>query len=407
MSKTLHLFEGYGVELEYMLVARDTLDVRPVTDEVLKKISGSYDSEVERGDLAWSNELVLHVIELKTNGPVDSLSGLADKFQHDVREINNLAQNLGAKLMPSAAHPWMDPHAETQLWPHEYSPVYEAFDRIFSCQGHGWSNLQSTHLNLPFNGDEEFARLHAAIRLVLPILPALSASSPILDSRVTGHMDARLDVYRGNARRIPSVSGRVIPERAFSKQEYEERILQPMYRDIAPHDPDGILQYEWLNARGAIARFDRNAIEIRVLDIQECPAADIAILELIIATIRALTEERWTKLIQLQAWGEQPLEAILLNVIRDAENAPLADPDYLAQFGANPTAIRTAGDLWKHLAAELDIKNDVLDIILNKGCLARRILQAAGRTPTRETLAVVYNELCDCLAAGTIFRAAI
>ena len=47
--------------------------------------------------------------------------------------------------------------------------------------------------------------------------------------------------------------------------------------DIAPLDPDGTLQHEWLNSRGAIARFDRNAIEIRVLDIQECPVADLAI----------------------------------------------------------------------------------------------------------------------------------
>jgi gamma-glutamyl:cysteine ligase YbdK (ATP-grasp superfamily) len=217
-------------------------------------------------------------------------------------------------------------------------------------------------------------------------------------------MDARLDVYRGNARRIPSVSGKVIPERAFSKLEYEERILQPMYRDIAPHDPDGILQHEWLNARGAIARFDRNAIEIRVLDIQECPAADLAILELIIATIRALTEEKWSNLKQQQAWGEQPLEAILLNVIRDGENAPITDPDYLGMFGANPPVATTAGHLWKHLAAELDIKNDALETILNEGCLSRRILKAVGPAPSRQQIETVYRRLTKCLADGVMFR---
>ena len=50
--------------------------------------------------------------------------------------------------------------------------MYEAYDRIFDCRGHGWANLQAVHLNLPFSGDEEFGRLHAAIRLVLPIMPA-------------------------------------------------------------------------------------------------------------------------------------------------------------------------------------------------------------------------------------------
>jgi hypothetical protein len=32
-----------------------------------------------------------------------------------------------------------------------------------------------------------------------------------------------------------------------------------------------VLRHEWVNARGAIARFDRSAIEIRVLDVAECP----------------------------------------------------------------------------------------------------------------------------------------
>ena len=36
-------------------------------------------------------------------------------------------------------------------------------------------------LNLPFSSDEEFGRLHAAIRLLLPLLPALAASSPLVE----------------------------------------------------------------------------------------------------------------------------------------------------------------------------------------------------------------------------------
>jgi hypothetical protein len=101
--------------------------------------------------------------------------------------------------------------------------VYEAFDRIFDCRGHGWANLQSAHLNLPFSDAEEFGRLHAAIRLLLPILPALAASSPVMDGRLTGRVDSRLDVYRHNARRVPQVSGRVVPERGPSTSPTNER----------------------------------------------------------------------------------------------------------------------------------------------------------------------------------------
>ena len=51
----LHLFEGYGIEVEYMIVARDTLDVLPVCDEVLRAVAGEYVSDVEGDDIAWSN----------------------------------------------------------------------------------------------------------------------------------------------------------------------------------------------------------------------------------------------------------------------------------------------------------------------------------------------------------------
>ena len=90
---------------------------------------------------AWSNELVLHVVELKTNGPAPSLAGLQDLFLKDAEEINGILSRFGGTLLPTAMHPWMDPETETTLWPYEFSPVYQAYDGIFGCRGHGWSNL--------------------------------------------------------------------------------------------------------------------------------------------------------------------------------------------------------------------------------------------------------------------------
>jgi carboxylate-amine ligase len=44
-KKTLRLFEGTGIELEYMIVNRDTLDVLPIADELLKTVVGSYTND--------------------------------------------------------------------------------------------------------------------------------------------------------------------------------------------------------------------------------------------------------------------------------------------------------------------------------------------------------------------------
>jgi gamma-glutamyl:cysteine ligase YbdK (ATP-grasp superfamily) len=405
----LGLFEGYGIELEYMIVARDGLDVAPVCDRLIHRVVGDYDSEIDMGEIAWSNELALHVLELKTNGPAESLEGLEADFQEHVVRAEQELEPLGARLMPTAMHPWMDPHVEMRLWPHEYNAVYEAFDRIFDCRGHGWANLQSAHLNLPFSDAEQFGRLHAAIRLLLPILPALAASSPVADGRLTGRLDTRLDVYRHNSRRVPQVSGRIIPERADSPADYRSDILEPLYAAIAPHDPDAILRHEWINARGAIARFDRGAIEIRVLDVQECPLADVAIARAVSAVLQGLVGERWLPWSSQRAWPLESLEALFLRCVDAAEQAEISEPDYLAAFGLTARRRCSAGELWRHLLEatllpELPPGSAVagaLEVIL-RGSLARRIAAALG--DGRE-LRGVYAELCDCLREGRQFGA--
>lgn len=411
MSETerLGLFEGYGIELEYMLVDAQTLSVLPVSDRILQSVAGEIVDEVEMGELCWSNELVLHVIELKTNGPIPSLNGLSKIFGEHLSRINRLLETEGGRLMPSAMHPWMDPFRETRLWPHDNSPIYETYDRIFGCRGHGWANLQSVHINLPFRGDEEFARLHAAVRLVLPILPALAASSPFMDGRVTGLLDTRLEVYRLNQKLIPSVTGRVIPEPVFSRSAYEETILKTIYRDIAPHDPEGILQYEWLNSRGAIARFDRDTIEIRLLDVQESPSADLAIAALIVAVLKAMTAETWCSLPEQRSWEIAPLEPILLSAIRDGEATVISDRRYLEAFGF-PDEKATAGELWLSLAQRLLLEKEEefqrpLSTILQQGTLARRLLRVLGEAPPHELVRETYEELCCCLTDGRLFGA--
>jgi gamma-glutamyl:cysteine ligase YbdK (ATP-grasp superfamily) len=402
-TKPLSLFQAFGVELEYMIVDADTLAVRPISDRVLHAVAGQYVAEVELDDVAWSNELALHVIELKTNGPAGSLAPLSAAFQSHVGRINELLEPMGARLMPTAMHPWMDPDRELQLWPHEYNPVYEAYNRIFDCRGHGWANLQSVHLNLPFADDGEFGRLHAAIRLLLPILPALAASSPVMDRRLNGVADNRMEVYRNNSLRVPSVAGQVIPEPVFTRGDYQRQIFQPMYDEIAPLDPQRILQHEWLNSRGAIARFDRTTIEIRVLDVQECPAADLAICELTVGVLNAMTQERWTTAAEQQSFGVASLAQIFLDVVRDADEAIIEDPAYLAQFGIKGDRA-SANELWQHLAAEVSgsiARGDVLTTILKRGPLSRRIRRALGDDVSR--LEIVYRELCDCLTAGRMF----
>jgi gamma-glutamyl:cysteine ligase YbdK (ATP-grasp superfamily) len=378
---------------------------------LLAAAAGRPTGDFDNGRLVWSNELALHLIELKTNGPAPRLDTLPAAFADNLARIETLLAPLGGRLMPGAMHPWMDAHAELELWPQD-DEIYRAYDRIFDCRGHGWANLQSMHINLPFAGDAEFARLHAAVRLLLPILPALAASSPFADGAYSGTVDQRLQVYRGNQLRIPEIAGDVVPETVSSRAEYERRILRPMYRAIAPYDPQGLLQEEWLNSRGAIARFDRNAVEIRVLDTQEHPGADLACAALVTATLQALVAERWRPLAAQQAMPQTALVRLFDACIQDADEVTIRDTDYLAHFGIAQRSRQTR-DLWWQLAEtvlagsglDAPLWHEPLETIFRQGVLARRILRATGERPGRDRLHSAYAELCGCLREGRSFSA--
>ena len=407
-NRSLGLFDGYGIELEYMIVHADTLDVAPRADDLLRRATGGNNNEHDAGTIWWSNELVRHVIELKNPAPVSSLDGLDRLFRHEIDAINTMLQQHQARLLPTGAHPFMNPLRDTRLWEYENNEIYEVYDRIFSCKGHGWSNLQSTHLNLPFCGDEEFAQLHSAIRLVLPIIPALCASTPILDGKQTGICDSRLQEYQFNQQKIPSISGHTIPEEIASRQEYEERILRPMYRDIAPFDPDGTLQHEWLNSRGAIARFERSAIEIRIIDSQESPHADVAVCALISEVVRALTEERWSGADEQTGWDEQELEKVYLDTVKDGSRANITNTRYLKCFGYSAQRSCTAGRLWAFLFWRCISENSPwyahLSTIREHGNLSERIVSALGEDIAHKAVFSVYRKLADCLKSGDSFN---
>jgi gamma-glutamyl:cysteine ligase YbdK (ATP-grasp superfamily) len=398
---TLSLFEGFGIEIEYMIVDAGTLDVRPLCDRLFTAVAGDAVDEVERGALAWSNELARHVVELKTNGPAASLDAVHELFAADVRAIGDVLKAHGARLLGTGMHPWMQPD-ELVLWEQGQGEIYRAYDRIFGCRGHGWANLQSQHINLPFADDAELERLHAAVRLLLPVLPALAASTPYVEGRASGWLDYRMEVYRHNSAKVPSLAGAVVPEDIASRADYEQRIFAPMYRDIAPHDPDGVLRHEWLNSRGAIVRFDRNALEIRVVDTQECPRADLAITHLVVDVLRALVDGRAAALATQRAFPTPVLASLFLDCIRRGGDAALPD-GYAAAFGA--PAARDARALWRALAEPRgDLEGSAaIARILEHGTLSERILRAAGRDASRQRLRDVYRALADCLDRNAQF----
>ena len=391
------LWQRYGIEMEYMIVDRDTLDVLPRADVPLgKDKNGEQLSDVEHGPIGLSNELVSHVLELKCAEPVDSLKHLGKTFHHEILKANESLKSINAMLLPTAAHPFMDP-AVMQLWPYDCLDIYQAYDRIFNCKGHGWANLQSTHINLSFNGDEEFGKLHAAIRALLPLIPAVAASSPFLDSKYCGFLDGRIETYRHNQEKIPSITGKVIPEAVFTYKDYEEQIFNRVKADIAPYDPEHLLN----------ARFDRGAVEIRLVDIQECPDADIAIAEWEVAVLKGLAEGVFASEKEIRALDTDALAKILLDTTHSAEKTVISDRNYLKIWGIDSSEI-TAGELIQKITDRVKAKisahsQALLAEMFKRGTLASALVKAVGADPDRDDFVYEYGKLAHCLAENRLY----
>ena len=402
------IFSVLGIEIEYMLVDKDTMAVQPKSDLILKHLAGEQVCEVVLGEIAASNELVMHVIELKNNGPKPPHHPIARQFQQTILQLQPLLEQHNLQLLPTGAHPWMNPLVETKRWPHGNRSIYESFDRIFNCQGHGWSNLQSMHVNLPFADDNEFCQLHNTIRLLLPLLPALAASTPFLEGKKTGLLDSRLDFYGKNQRTIPSISGEIIPEFIQSEGQYQDEILQPMYRDISEHDPQGILQYEWLNSRAAIPKFEHMAIEIRILDTQECVTADIAIAKAVHAILKSW-HDSGSQLYLEKVCATKKLKAVYEQSIKNGLAVRIDDGDLLEQWQLPKKHTMPLSDVWSFLiervSTELDPATQLaLEYILRHGNLSERILRACRSDFSKEKLTYVYQQMGACLVTNQQFK---
>lgn len=404
LRKALSLFEGYGIEIEYMIVERDSLEISPFTDQLFYKIAGVIENEIERGEIALNNELALHVVELKTNGPKQDFIRIADTFRQEVAMINKILWDENKILMPSAMHPWTTLE-KILLWPHDDKTIYNTYHDIFNCQGHGWSNLQSTHLNLPFADESEFVKLHQAIRLVMPIIPAIAASSPLCEGKLSGYTCDRMVHYEANQKLIPMITGEVIPESVSCLSDYHDFILQPLYEAIKPYDTHNVLAFEWLNSRGAITRFDRNAIEIRVIDNQECPLADLAIVSAIVAVIKRIINGD-SRYIQTPI-HEKQLKHIMDACIKEGMAAKIDDKTFLNQLNLDES-LDNCKMIWAELIEqekdEIPVPlYDVLQVILKQGSLSERITKSLPKDFSQADIKDIYQKLTLCLNNNELY----
>jgi carboxylate-amine ligase len=363
-------------------------------DKVIKDFYGKIVNFVELPDFTFGKELQLHVMEIKANAPFKSPELFEETMQNAVVTLLDfLEKKYHASLLGTGMHPLLR-LSETGVWPHRHRKIYYELSKIFNLTQHGWLNIQSFHLNLPYSREANGVLQHNLLAGLCAYLPAIAASSPICEGAISPNVDNRLYFYKLNQREVPSITGDVVPEAVSSFAQYHKDVIGQYSRDLAKAGAGKTLLFkEWVNSRGVIFRFDRSALEVRVMDEQECIKSDVALSCFVRAALRGLMAEK------VEPLAHKLLVQDFNAVMAKGLNAKVLHPNgetarqvcrYLFNLASENAEEAEKKYLW---IIKKRIENGNLSDLIRE-----RITKKAQKTSLKEAIVNVYSTLIKCLA---------
>lgn len=380
-----------GPEHEFSIV-NDQLKPLPIVDRIIKDFRGRIVNSVQLPAFTFGKELQTHVLEVKPNEPFESPVQFEETMQDAVSTLHeHLRTKYSARLLGTGMHPTLM-LKDAGVWSHRHRQIYEALGRIFNLRRHGWLNIQSYQLNVPYGDEKSGVLLHNVLANLCAFVPAVAASSPVYEGRLGKDVDNRLRFYQENQKEISSVAGDIVPEYVSSFVEYRDKVIRKYSSDLAAAGADKLLlNKEWINSRGIIFRFDRRALEIRVIDEQECIKSDVALSCYVRAAARGLVRESVFA-------PHETLVNNLRSIIADGLQARV-----MSDHG------QTARDVCRYFLRVANENADdeeqrylpLIEKRIEKGSLAEiireRIRRKSQKTQSEEAIISVYLELVESL----------
>jgi gamma-glutamyl:cysteine ligase YbdK (ATP-grasp superfamily) len=365
----------------------------PIVDKIIKNYCGKIVNFIELPSFTFGKEMQLHVIEIKANSPFKSPLEFEATMQDAVSALNQIVSKHGAMLLGTGMHPLLKLE-DTAIWPHYHKKIYNEYGKTFNLNQHGWLNIQSFHLNLPYRKEAVGVQMHNFLANLCVYLPAIAASSPIYEGKTGSNLDNRLHFYKLNQKEIPSISGDVVPEYVSSLGQYKHDVIERYSNDLASVGAEKVLlMKEWVNSRAVIFRFERSALEVRVMDEQECIKSDVALSCFIRAALRGLIESN------AELSPQNQLIDNYNRIIKDGLNAKVSSfigktARQVCQYYFNLASEHANEAEKKYLwIIKKRIENGNLSEIINK-----RILKRTEKTDFREAIISVYSTLIKCLS---------
>jgi carboxylate-amine ligase len=173
-----------GLEEEFALLDPLTLELAPRFDEL--RTAAARDEVLAE---SVAGELISSEIEIRSGRGEDLTAARTAQIERR-RRLFALAAELGVSLGATGTHPWSDYRDQQIIDTEHYHRVEQGLKYV------AWrNNTFSLHVHVGVRGADRAVLVCDRLRPVLPVLLAISASSPFIDGRDSGLHSARTQIF--------------------------------------------------------------------------------------------------------------------------------------------------------------------------------------------------------------------
>jgi len=303
-----------GLEEEFAVLDAQTLDLVPRFEELREKATGPLAESI-------SGELIASEIEIRSGRGEDFADAVAR--QRDVRRrLFAHAADHGLALGATGTHPWADFREQAFIDTEHYRRVVDNLRYVAqrNC-------TFSLHVHVGVRDLDRAVRVCDRLRGVLPILLAVSASSPCVDGQDAGLHSARTQTFTKSFPRcgIPDVYGGWREYRSYLELLIRTQSIveyTQVWWSVRPHLSFGTVEVRICDAQTTAGESEAVAALITACVLQAARDEDEGVPA--VETPRRLLEENlWRairfgmdgSMIELERGEEEPARATLERVL--------------------------------------------------------------------------------------------
>ena len=252
-----------GVELELQLLDAETLELAPLAPGVLEMVPPSLKERIKP-------EFIQSMVEINTE-ICSTVAEVEKDLKSSYAFLNDITEGLGGTLFAASLHPFSRA-ADQKVSDH---PRYKRIMNELQLIGKRFIT-QGLHVHIGVDDEEKVIQVCNSMRIYLPILLALTTSSPFYEAVDTGLMSFRSKLFEA----LPLAG---TPDSLNDWEEFETLVVllkkskiiesvKDIWWDVRPHP-------------------DFGTIEIRICDLPSTMRDILAITALIQALVLAIAEQ--------------------------------------------------------------------------------------------------------------------